>query len=248
MKNNFERVSIITGSSGGVGQALVQEFIRHKYVVIGLDCIEPSKKSDNFFFINTDLDRYSFDGQYANIINSRVTALVGAKKLACLVNNAAVQILGSANELTREGWRITMGVNVLAPFFLSQAFSDLLQSANGCIVNISSIHATQTKEKFTAYSTSKAALSGLTRALAVALAGRVRVNGIEPAAIDTNMLREGLSGTDAYELLRKSHPVGRIGAPGDLAKLVLMVAHADDAFLTGSIFPYNGGVGLCLPV
>src|SRR3546814_11034334 len=81
------------------------------------------------------------------------------------------------------------------------------------VLNISSIHARLTKPNFIAYATSKAALSGMTRAMAVELGARVRVNAIEPVAIDTPMLRAGFEGNDAgYEQLRIFHPVKAIGS------------------------------------
>ena len=93
-----------------------------------------------------------------------------------LMNNAAVQILGGFDSLTRSDWQQTLRVNLLAPCIWKQALMPGLEAAKGSVVNISSIHARLTKKNFVAYATSRAALSDMTRAMAADLGGRVRVN------------------------------------------------------------------------
>ena len=94
------------------------------------------------------------------------------------MNNAAVQILAPADAITFDQWRETLDTNLLAPFLLTQALLPELERGRGSVVNVASIHANLTKPGFVAYATSKAALVGLTRSLAVDLGGRVRVNAV----------------------------------------------------------------------
>ena len=131
----------------------------------------------------------------------------------------------------------------MAPFFLSQAFLSDLERNEGAIVNISSIHEKLTKPEFIAYATSKAALSGLTRTMAVDLGARIRVNAICPAAISTPMLKAGFEGRpDAFSELENAHPSGRIGAPEEVAKVAHWLVVDAPNFLTGSCLGLDGGI------
>lgn len=145
------------------------------------------------------------------------------------------------DSLTRNQWQTTLDINLTAPFLLSQGLVNELEAAKGSIVNISSIHAKLTKKNFVAYATSKAALSGMTRAMAVDLGPRVRVNAVERAAMDTDMLRNGFNYDDLkIKKLSSYHPVNIIGEPCDLAKVVISLNSLP--FILGSIFSLSGGI------
>jgi NAD(P)-dependent dehydrogenase (short-subunit alcohol dehydrogenase family) len=93
------------------------------------------------------------------------------------------------------------------------------------------------------YATSKAALVGLTRALAVDLGSRVRVNAINPAAVATPMLLDGFKGKEAlYAALGGMHPLGRIAEPAEIAQVALFLASRKAAFITGAAFDVDGGI------
>jgi len=163
--------------------------------------------------------------------------------LACLVNNAAVQRLGRTADVTAEDWETSLGVNLVAPFLLAQTFLPELEAAQGSVINVASIHAQLTKPGFVVYATTKAALAGMTRALAVDLGPRVRVNAICPAAISTPMLEAGFAGRpEARRQLDEFHPAGRIGQPAEVARLAVFLARADAPFLTGSCLPLDGAI------
>src|SRR5690606_12484407 len=129
-------------------------------------------------FIPCDLQETVADEALAAGIFARIREALDGRPLAALVNNAAVQALGSTDALDRAAWRATLDVNVLAPFLWTQALLPELEAARGLVLNISSIHARLTKPGFVAYATSKGALSAMTRALAVDIGDRVRVNAI----------------------------------------------------------------------
>src|SRR3546814_935279 len=172
---------LITGAAGGIGQALVRVFSGAGYTVIGTDLVASPPDLPCEYYIACDLRRTVADEAYAKEAFSSIRQALDGRPLAALINNAAVQILGSADALSRENWRSTLDVNLLAPFLWAQAFLPELEAVQGTVLNISSIHARLTKPNFIAYATSKAALSGMTRAMAVELGARVRVNAIEPA-------------------------------------------------------------------
>jgi NAD(P)-dependent dehydrogenase (short-subunit alcohol dehydrogenase family) len=237
------RFAVITGAAGGIGQAMVQEFAANGYTVIATDWVPAPEGLGAHHYLQADLARTVEDEAYAEQVFSQIKTWLGKAGLAALINNAAVQILGGADSLTRNDWQQTLNVNLVAPFIWTQALLPALEHAKGSVVNISSIHAKLTKKNFVAYATSKAALSGMTRAMAVDLGPRVRVNAIEPAAVQTQMLIDGFDeNPDGLCALEKCHPTGCIGSAREIAVLALMIASGTINFLHGSCIAVNGGL------
>lgn len=126
---------------------------------------------------------------------------------------------------------------------MSQHFLPKLEQSKGCIINIASIHQQLTKKKFIAYATSKSALVGLTKAMSVDLQGKVRVNAISPAAIDTQMLRDGFNNDEEMvKKLHELHPLQRIGKPAEVSKLALLLAEDELGFINGANICIDGGI------
>lgn len=235
---------IITGAYGGIGRALVSSCRNAGLIVIatGRDA-DPPADLECDFYVSADLKKTVDDAAYADAVFAQIRECLNGHELKALVNNAAAQILGRVEELTRDDWHTTLNVNLLAPFLWSQAFIEELSASSGSILNISSIHAHLTKREFVAYATSKAALSGMTRAMAVDLGSKVRVNAIEPAAIETDMLRAGFEGNQpAFDLLKAYHPVGRIGGAAEVGDLAVMLITGDFPFLNGAVIGLDGGI------
>lgn len=238
------RYCLITGAAGGIGRTLVTSFREAGYRVVAADRNDQPEGMLCDRYVNVDLEQFVVDEPYAASVISEIRSEIDSGALHALVNNAAIQILGGTASLTRSDWRTTLDVNLIAPFLLTQAFLPELERARGAVVNISSIHATLTKVGFVAYATSKAALSGMTRALAIDLGARVKVNAIEPAAIDTDMLRAGFCGNEAaFRELEAAHPCGSIGDPESVSRLALMLADAESHFLHGACIEVSGGIG-----
>ena len=243
---------IITGAAGGVGVGLVQVFSAAGYRVVATDAVPLPRGIHAAAFVLADLARLTSElDEAARIIADLRRELAGCP-LAALINNAAVQSLGvldPANArpglppLSLEQWRETLAVNLLAPYALVREFLPELSQARGCVLNIGSIHSRLTKTGFTAYAASKAALASLTRSLAMELGGRVRVNALEPAAIETPMLRAGFA-DDPVGLvnLKAFHPSGDIGSPEELGRLARLVVEASEGFWNGAIIPFDGGI------
>lgn len=237
---------IVTGAAGGIGQALTHAFTDAGHSVIGVDQVEKPQNLSVAHYVQCDLARTVEEPGYAEQIFSTIRIALDGQPLDALINNAAVQILGKVEDLHRAAWRQTLDVNLVAPFLWAQAFLPELEAARGSILNISSIHARLTKPNFVAYATSKAALSGMTRAMAVEIGSKVPVNAIEPAAIETEMLRAGFEGDPSgYQSLLKHHPSAAIGQPADLAKVATAALHIIGTgcnFLNGSIISFDGGI------
>jgi len=237
------RFALITGATGGIGRALVQVFHDAGYQVIATGRMSQPVNLPCAHYVQADLGNIVEDEVYADKIIQSIRGIVKSKGLNVLINNAAIQILGGAETLTRQDWRQTIDVNLLAPFLLTQDLLPELEIANGCVINIGSIHARLTKKNFVAYATSKAALSGMTRALAVDLGSRVRVNAIEPAAIETEMLKEGFAGKpELYRQLQSCHPQQRIGQPEEVAHLALAIAGGGMDFMHGACVGLDGSI------
>lgn len=237
-----QRTALITGVNGAIGQALCTAFAGAGWSVVGSDRQE-STNSLVDAYVAIDLARFCSDSAYCADMIVRLDALVSDDELHVLINNAATQIVAPIEELTVDDWHTTMDVNLIAPFLLTQAFLSRLQTAKGSVINISSIHAQLTKPHFASYATSKAALVGLTRSLAVELGGRIRVNAICPAAIATPMLEAGFKNNpQGLVELSAFHPSNSIGTTKDVAESALFLAEKDGIFLSGAILELDGGI------
>jgi NAD(P)-dependent dehydrogenase (short-subunit alcohol dehydrogenase family) len=235
------KTAFVTGAAGGIGRPLCRAFRQAGYRVIGCDVRDGNRDVD--VFLNFDLRLLSAGRAERQPVLDRIAEAVGDDGLTVLVNNAAVQLLGSVEELTVEDWRASVDVNLLGPVFLTQALLPALERGGGSVVNVASIHASLTKPGFVAYATTKAALVGLTRSLAVDLGRRVRVNAVLPAATATPMLSAGFAGTGQLEALGTMHPIGRIARPEEVAAAVVYLASDAASFVTGAVLDVDGGVG-----
>ncbi|QQS05319.1 MAG: SDR family oxidoreductase [Fibrobacterota bacterium] len=233
---------VVTGVSGGIGRALAVRFAKSGYAVVGLDRIAPASLEEGETFLECDLLRIVRDETYREGVFASLHGLVrGALHL--LVNNAALQIVKPIESISVDEFRSVQDVNLVAPFLLVQELLPQLEASGGSVVNIASIHATQTKPGFSAYASSKAALAGMTRAMAVELGSRVRVNAVAPAAISTPMLVDGFRGRpEAFAQLREMHPVGEIGTVDQVAQAVAFLAEPEMKFLSGSVLGLDGGI------
>lgn len=236
----MKRKVLITGVSGGIGQGLAQEFNEAGYYVIGIDIVN-EKGNYCHDFIAFDLNLFCIDETYRKKIQKRLKEQIPT--LDVLINNAAIQLLGSIEELKLDDWNRTINVNLTAPLLLSQFFFPELSASKGSIINIASIHQQLTKRRFISYATSKSALVGLTKSLSVDMQGKVRVNAISPAAIDTPMLQEGFNNDkQLVKLLYQLHPIQRIGIPKEVAKLALMLSDESMGFINGANIEIDGGI------
>jgi NAD(P)-dependent dehydrogenase (short-subunit alcohol dehydrogenase family) len=239
--------ALVTGASGGIGQALVKEFVDAGYHVIATDIKNSHNSFDNVYFLQLDLEKFAVNESYAAEFYQKVVRITNGVGICSLINNAAIQILADTRILTREQWNTSFNVNLSAPFFLSQLFVDDLTANTGAIVNISSIHATQTKKEFVAYATTKAALSSMTRNMVLDMGNNIRINAIEPAAIATEMLKAGFDGKeDQYKKLEMFHPLGRVGTPEEVAKLAVFLSSKNAGFVQGACISASGGIQGCL--
>ena len=240
----MNKTVVITGASGGIGRALVKELHSIGYSVIALDLVDPPQSIDGVIYLKIDISDVLASPKAMSEMKLKISELIGTNDLCAIINNAAVQILKPVTQIELEDWRLTFDVNLITPFFWIQMLLSELEKSKGSVLNISSIHSRLTKKNFTVYATSKAALSSLTKILAIELGERIRVNAIEPGAISTQMLEDGFSGLPKERLtLNDFHPTKRIGTPKEVAELAVFLISDQARFINGSVISIDGGIG-----
>ena len=154
-----------------------------------------------------------------------------------LINNAAQFFPGSIGQVTESDWSLLMDSNLKAPFFLSQALAPALQARQGCVINISDIHAEKGLQGFAVYSISKAGLIAMTHCLAKELAPTVRVNTIAPGAI--LWPERPIDDSEKAEIMQRI-ALQRCGEAMDIAKAVRYLL-TDAGYVTGQTLTVDGG-------
>lgn len=239
MSESGQRGAVVTGAAGGIGQALCSSLRRAGYFVVATDRRAAEVDCDRFLVC--DIADVAHNDAAQAQLGTDVGALLEGRPLGVIVNNAAVQILGRFAEIRAEDFQASLDVNLIAPLRVAQALLPLLE-IGGCIVNIGSVHAQATKPGFVSYATTKAAIGGLTRALAVDLGPRARVLCIAPAATSTPMLMAGFEGApEAFAELEAAHPLARIATPAEVADFTVALCSVSQ-FVSGATFLVDGGV------
>ena len=238
---------LVTGAAGGIGRALVEHLSSAGWAVLGTDISDHSLTSIDrerlHGWITADLTTISHDIDYLNSFVGSVLELSKDFNFSAIIHNAAFQIVAPFSRLSTQDWLETLEINLLAPVVISRALLPQLSIHSGSIVHVGSIHSNLTKSGFTAYATSKAAIGGLTRSMAVELGGSVRVNAIEPAAIATPMLEAGFAHDPELKAkLESFHPTCSIGNPADVARAALFLLDPANTFINGCVLPLGGGI------
>ncbi len=226
--------AIITGASGGIGNALARAFRTAGWSTLGVDMRAEAETTCDRFYLGSVSD--------PALANTIVNALrdEGATK-CCLINNAARMLSKPFIETSQSDWDDVIATNLTAIFVLSQTLLPVL--LGGSIVNIASVHARATSKGAAVYAASKGGVTAITRGLAIELAEHgVRVNAILPGAIATEMLRASVADDTSLEKLREATPLQQIGKPEDIAHLALFLADpVRAANITGQDFVCDGG-------
>ena len=235
-------IALVTGSSGEIGFAITSYLRERGFIVIGVDK-DSSPLSQCDFFVKIDLFDVATSTKSRDSFFLKIREYLNGQKINLLVNNAATQILESFDMTDIDNYIYSQTVNCAAPLALYRFFEDDLINSNGSTVNIGSVHSILTKKRFGLYAASKASLRSLTKSLAINNDGAVAIYSIEPAAIETKMLKDGFQ--NKKEELRKLasfHPVGIIGSTVDVAKVVYWLHSSDIKFLHGTSVDLSGGI------
>lgn len=158
-------------------------------------------------------------------------------RLDVIINNASTFYPTRLGDATTEDWEELMGVNMRAPFFLTQEAAPELRKNAGCVVNMVDVHGRVPLKDHIVYSAAKAGLIALTRALARELAPEARVNAVAPGAI---LWPEGDDNEVAHQRIVSNTPLKRTGTPEEIADAIMFLI-TDATFTSGHVFPVDGG-------
>ena len=242
-KNIINKVVIVTGGSKGIGAETVRSLAYENYKVV----LNYNKSEEKAKKIQQELKKY---GKEIKIFKADVSKREEVKKLIeftlntfgkidILVNNAGISQTKLFTETTDEEWNNILQTNLNSVFYCTQeVLKIMINRKEGCIINISSIWGETGASCEVAYSTAKAAINGMTKALAKEVGlSNIRVNVIAPGIIDTDMNKD-LSKND-IEKIKEEIPLNRIGKTTDISKCIKWLI--EDEYTTGQVISINGG-------
>lgn len=241
------RVAIVTGSSAGIGRAVALELAAAGAAVAvnaraadraGAVVEEIQAAGGRAAAIAVDLLAPKSAGELVE----RTIAELGGVDI--LVNNAGHGMIAPSLELSQADWQRTLDLMLTAPFLCSQAAArHMVSSGGGVIINVSSVLGHVGMARRAAYASAKAGLAGLTRTLAVEWAPLgIRVVSVDPAYVATEFVQNSMrsDGFDASAIERRT-PLGRLGQPEEVARVVGFLASDAASYITGSALPVDGG-------
>ncbi|MEM9324954.1 MAG: SDR family oxidoreductase [Bacteroidota bacterium] len=244
---------VVTGASkpGGVGAAAAELFVKEGAQVVMVDLDEKSGESlasnlgAKALFLPCDV---ADERQVQRSFERSIDFLGGVD---FLVNNAGVLGYTPVHETSLEEWNRIIGVNLTGSFLCAKyAIPTMLEAGGGAIVNLGSAQSFMSQRNVAPYATSKSAILGLTRSIAVDYAPTIRCNAVCPSTIDTPMLHWAMEqASDPQALLDECvdmHLMKRIAQPEEIAALIAFLCSAAAVNITGQAFRTDGGIGLLI--
>lgn len=239
----MQRVMVVTGASRGIGAEIAYRAAGQGYhVILNYNRSETGAKETASRIRETGGDCTLFQADVSDASQvAGLKELLDRRGVDVLVNNAGISSFSLFTDLTEDVWDRTFDVNVKGAFLTSRlCIPYMVHKKAGCIINISSIWGLTGASCEVHYSASKAALIGMTKALAKELGpSGIRVNCVAPGVIDTDM--NGSLTPEDLAALKEETPLERIGTPYEIAKTVLFLASDDAGFITGQTISPNGG-------
>ena len=214
------KVVVVTGGANGIGKCMAQEFEKQGAEVIVID------KAPGSHFVGDLADKATLERFAAEVIEKH-------GHIDVLINNA-LPLMKGIEDCSYEEFAYALAVGVTAPFYLAKLFAPHF-APGGSIINISSSRDRMSQPQTESYTAAKGGIASLTHALAVSLAGKVRVNSISPGWIDTAYTV--YEGPDAVQ-----QPAGRVGNPQDIAQMALFLCSDKAGFITGENICIDGGM------
>jgi acetoacetyl-CoA reductase len=238
------QVALVTGGVRGIGLAISERLIRAgAFVAAGYSRDQAS--ADRFAEAHAADGCTVFRGNIASAADcERVVADVLERygRLDVLVNNAGITLDHTVRRMSHAEWDRVLQVNLSGAFYMSKAaLPHMIERGSGRVVNISSIIGERGNVGQANYAAAKSGLFGLTMSLALETAGHgITVNCVAPGFVATEMV-EAMA-PDALARVVEQIPVGRLGQPEEVARVVEFLAHPDSAYITGQVYSVNGGL------
>lgn len=239
---------VITGAASGIGAATAKKFYKDKARLFLLDTDKKGAQlakelGPKAFFFCCDVA----NSKQVKTTFNQIIKQVG--QIDILVNNAGIQHYATLTETSEEDWDLVLNTNLKSAFLCSRlALPSMQETGKGVIINIASVQSFVTQQKVAAYTTSKSALLGLTRSIAVDYAPHIRAVAVCPGSVDTPMLKNALSQSSNPQMQMEQcvnmHLSQRIGNSEEVADLICYLASDKAAFITGQSFRIDGGVGV----
>ncbi len=243
-----DKVVLITGASSGIGRAIAIETARQGANVVvnyigkadAAQEVVREIETDHGAALAIEADVSKFD-QVQRMISQTVSQL---GRIDVLVNNAGIEKETPFLEKPESEFDAVIGVNLKGPFLCAQAAArDMAKRKKGTIINISSVHEDLPFPGYSVYCTAKGGLRMLCRDLAIELAPYgINIVNVAPGAIETPINKRTLSNPEKKLALMREIPLGRVGEPQEVAKLVCYLASDDAAYITGTTVVIDGGL------
>ena len=242
----MDKVALVTGASRGIGRAIALQLARDGYAV-AVHChhsVELAKRvCDEITSFGGRAAVFACDISDSNAVNDMIENITAAMgPISVLVNNAGIAEQKLFTDIRDEDWHRMMAVHVDGAFYACRGvLPDMIRNHSGAIVNVSSMWGQTGGSCEVHYSTAKAALIGLTKALAKEVGpSGIRVNCVAPGVIKTDMLKE--FDEDTLKELADEAPLCRLGNPEDIAAAVSFLVSDKAGFITGQVLAPNGGI------
>ena len=242
----MRKIALITGGSRGIGAACVRAFAEDGYAVTFLYNNSREKAEvlvQQLCAEGRDVSAYQCDLADAEQVRSVIADILRTyRRIDALVNCAGIAHIGLFTDVTEDEWDHLFAVNVRSAFSVTKAvLPGMISRQNGAVVNVSSMWGEVGASCEVAYSATKAALIGMTKALAKEVGpSGVRVNVVTPGVIDTDMNAQ-LTEEDRASLADET-PLGRIGEAAEVAKTILFLCGEGASFITGQVLGVSGGL------
>ena len=215
-----DKVAVVTGGGHGIGKAIAEAFRAGGADVHIID-IKPGD-----WFVGDVGNKETLEAFAESVINK-------SGHVDFLINNALPAMKG-IDECSYEEFQYALSVGVTAPFYLTKLFTPYF-AEGACVINIASSRDRMSQPQTESYTAAKGGISALTHAMAISLAGKVRVNSISPGWINTT--DDMIDGADAAQ-----QPVGRVGKPEDIAEMAMFLCSDKAGFITGENICIDGGM------
>lgn len=250
MKDFNDKHIIVTGGVKGIGLAAVEVFVREgaKVSILDIDAsgetLEKESQGNIKFFKCNVSDAAFIEESIANAIRN-------FGEVDVLVNNAGINRYATVTETTEEVWDLVMNVNLKSAFLAAKyAIPSMQKKGAGVVINVSSVQAFVSQSQVAAYTTSKTAMLGLTRSIAVDYGPTIRCVAVCPGSVNTPMLQTAINESpnpeEVWRECEDMHLVKKVGDPKEVGEFIAFLASSNASFMTGQAYRIDGGLGVTI--